>query len=78
MARKNLHLNQYTKEYNQEPLRTYKEIIALAQKGIFHFILREVGKGRTYKEIGNEWGMTRANVNRIVQEEKKKRAKKSH
>jgi len=34
--------------------------------------MQEVGTGRTYEDIGNELGMTRANVSAIVQKSKKR------
>jgi DNA-binding MarR family transcriptional regulator len=77
MARKSPYLNQYRKTYNKEPLRTYKEIISLAWEGMFRFIMQEVGKGRTQEDIGRDLGMTRANVNRIVQRMRKRQKMKA-
>ena len=59
-------INQWTAKYNVEPLKTLKEIEALAQKGIKRYVVQEVRKGRNYQEVGDELGMTRANVERIM------------
>lgn len=72
MGRKKSLQNQYQKTYTREPLRTYKEIVNLSWKGIFRYVMQEVGKGRTYEDIGKELGMTRSNVNAIVQKAKKR------
>jgi len=64
-------INQWTKEYKQEPLKTYKEIIALAQEGINRYVIQEVNKGRTYKSVGDELGMTRSNIEKIVNKKNK-------
>jgi len=72
MGRKRSLQNQYRKTYTREPLRTYKEVVNLAWKGVFRYVMQEVGAGRTYEDIGNELGMTRANVCAIVQKSKKR------
>lgn len=72
MGRKRSVQNQYQKTYTKEPLRTYKEIVGLSWKGVFRYVMQEVGNGRTYEDIGKELGMTRANVSAIVQKAKKR------
>jgi predicted transcriptional regulator len=72
MGRKRSVQNQYQKTYTKEPLRTYKEIVKLSWKGVFRYVMQEVGMGRTYEDIGKELGMTRANVSAIVQKAKKR------
>ena len=65
--------NRWNAEYEHEPLKTYKEMIRLGYEGINRYVTQEViKKGRTYQSVGDELGMTKSNVERIVKEQKQK------